>query len=196
MTLRGACRGNRRARGARCALCYTVVMTMHTPHRTSLLGGCAVSKRVHKEDMPAFAQEVLEAWRRDVREHPHTDHAVVVALLGELGAGKTALAQQVAHALGVKDVVTSPTFVIQKSYATQDADFETLVHIDAYRIDDLKELSVLGFEKTLRAPKTLVLIEWANRIESLLPPDTLCVSLLHEGEGERRVEYGTYADCS
>ncbi len=171
-------------------------MTEEHPHRTSLLGGCAVTKRVTKDEMPELAREVVEAWRRDVREHPDTEHAVVVALLGELGAGKTALAQQIAHVLGVTDAITSPTFVIQKSYKTSDADFKTLVHIDAYRIEDLKELTVLGFEKLLRAPKTLVLIEWANRIEALLPKDTLCVSLLHEDDETRRVEYGTYADCA
>lgn len=167
-----------------------------TPHRTSLLGGCAVSRTVKKEEMPELAHEIVEAWRRDVREHPHAHHAVVVALLGELGAGKTALAQQIAHLLGVEEAVTSPTFVIQKNYQTTDGDFKTLVHIDAYRIEDLKELSVLGFEKLLTEPDTLVLIEWANRIEALLPPDTLCVSLMYE-EGEvRRVEYGTYSDCA
>ena len=171
---------------------------METPavHRTSLLGGCAVSKRVRKTEMPELAREVVEAWRRDVREHPHTDHAVVVALLGELGAGKTTLVQHVAHVLGVHEAVTSPTFVIQKSYATEDSDFAQLIHIDAYRIEDLKELAVLGFAKTIHSQKSLVLIEWANRIESLLPPDTLCVSLLHEDDETRKVEYGTYSDCA
>ena len=168
----------------------------HALHRTSLLGGCAVTKKVKKDDMPALAQEVLAAWRRDVHEHPHANHAVVVALLGELGAGKTALTQHVAHLLGVTEAVTSPTFVIQKNYRTQDHDFTQLVHIDAYRIEDLKELSALKFEKTIREQNTLVLIEWANRIEAMLPQDTLCVSLMHEDAETRRVEYGTYEDCA
>ena len=146
--------------------------------------------------MPTLAEEALGAWRRDVREHPQATHAVVVALLGELGAGKTSFAQQIAHLLGVTDAVTSPTFVIQKNYATTDADFKHLVHIDAYRIEDLAELKVLGFEKLLHKPDTLILIEWANRIESLLPQDALCVSFLHEDDSTRRVEYGTYTDCA
>ncbi len=167
------------------------------PHRTSLLGGCAVSRMVKKDEVPELAREVVDAWHRDTAHHSGHHHgAMVVALLGELGTGKTAFVQQVAYVLGVVDSITSPTFVIQKSYTTSDEDFKTLVHIDAYRIEDLKELSVLGFEKLLQKPHTLVLIEWANRIESLLPTDALCVSFLHEDGEMRRVEYGTYADCS
>ncbi len=170
--------------------------TQQVVHRTSLLGGCAVSKIVKKEEMSELAAEVVAAWKKDVHEHPHMDHAIVVALLGELGAGKTSLVQQIAHRLGVKEAVTSPTFVIQKTYLTNDPDFIHVVHMDAYRVDDLKELTVLKFEKTIRAPKTLVLIEWGNRIESLLPQDTLCVSLMHEDDESRRIEYGTYKDCA
>ena len=98
--------------------------------------------------------------------------AAVLALHGELGAGKTTFVQALAEQLGVEEVVTSPTFVIQKNYSLL-GDWEQLVHIDAYRLDDPAELERLGFSELLASPKTLICIEWAERVRSLLPKDTL-----------------------
>jgi len=75
--------------------------------------------------------------------------------------------------LGIPDTVTSPTFVIMKSYHTEDEVFDTLVHIDAYRIEGSDEMRPLRFADILATASTLVCIEWAERIEDLLPAHTI-----------------------
>ncbi|MEX0930847.1 MAG: tRNA (adenosine(37)-N6)-threonylcarbamoyltransferase complex ATPase subunit type 1 TsaE [Candidatus Paceibacterota bacterium] len=101
------------------------------------------------------------------------DTAVVLALSGELGTGKTTFVQTLARILGVKEVVTSPTFTIMKSYKTNNPRFKTLIHIDAYRIESIDEMRVLGFEALLQTNDTLLCIEWPERIHQLIPSDTV-----------------------
>lgn len=112
---------------------------------------------------------------------PYTN-AVVVALHGDLGAGKTTFTQMLARTLGVTEPVTSPTFVIMKGYALEAADFDNLIHIDAYRLDTSKELSVLGFAQLLAAARTLVVVEWAEKVADLLPEHTINLTFTIEGE--------------
>lgn len=111
--------------------------------------------------------------------------AVVVGLSGDLGAGKTTFVQTLAEVLGVGEPVTSPTFTIMKRYATEDHVFPTLVHIDAYRIDSIDEMRVLGFESLMREAGTLVCIEWPERIETLLPAHTHRYTLTLEPDQTR-----------
>lgn len=108
--------------------------------------------------------------------------ATVLGLSGDLGAGKTTLTQMIAKQLGVKETVVSPTFVIAKFYQTNDERWDTLVHIDAYRIDDVNELGPLGWETIITTPRTLVIVEWPERIKDMLPHTTKLFSISHEGE--------------
>src|SRR3989338_1544300 len=73
--------------------------------------------------------------------------STVVALSGDLGAGKTTFAQAVAKSLGVEETVNSPTFVIQKVYALSDQQWGRLIHIDAYRLKSADELRALGWDE-------------------------------------------------
>jgi tRNA threonylcarbamoyladenosine biosynthesis protein TsaE len=106
-----------------------------------------------------------------------SDKAVVLALLGDLGVGKTALVQCLARQLGVTETVTSPTFVVMKQYETESDLFLNLIHIDAYRIETEDELGPLGFSELLNQPQTLICIEWAKRIEMALPSDAVTITL-------------------
>jgi len=73
--------------------------------------------------------------------------ASVVGLYGDLGSGKTTFTKAIAGELGVKETVTSPTFIIQKKYKLpENARYSTLTHIDAYRLESSHELAVLGWE--------------------------------------------------
>ncbi|MEK7514295.1 MAG: tRNA (adenosine(37)-N6)-threonylcarbamoyltransferase complex ATPase subunit type 1 TsaE, partial [Patescibacteria group bacterium] len=75
------------------------------------------------------------------KSSPLGKRAKIVGLIGELGAGKTAFVKEVAHLLGVKDTLTSPTFVIEKIYPLKGKQFKKLIHIDAYRLSEGKELT-------------------------------------------------------
>lgn len=145
-------------------------------------GGDAFERQVRAEDMPLLAGEVVDI----VRMHPRAG-ACVITLSGPLGAGKTTFVQACAQVLGVSEVVTSPTFVVQKRYKTQHSDFNSLVHIDAYRVEDLKELTVLHFEELLKEPHTLVMIEWPERIAPLLFSERYTMTLGHLEENIRQI---------
>ena len=107
----------------------------------------------------------------------HTDAgAAVLALSGHLGAGKTSLVQAIARELGIEEKVGSPTFVLMKSYDTSHLFFKKLVHIDAYRVSE-KEIGHLKLQGIFSRPHTLVCIEWAERLPSLLPSSALRLSL-------------------
>jgi len=108
--------------------------------------------------------------------------SVVIALHGDLGAGKTTFTQELANKLGVIETVTSPTFVIMKRYETENIQFNELVHIDAYRIEDIDEMRVLGFEALLQEKDTIICIEWAEKITELLPKSTKHLTITIEGE--------------
>jgi len=131
-----------------------------------------------EDEQDAVAAEVLAHLRA-----MNVSGAHVLALSGDLGAGKTSLVQAIARALGVTEALTSPTFVIQKSYETRDPLFKRLIHIDAYRIEDAQELQVLGFADVVAEPGMLIAVEWAERVAALVPKDALKVTLTHEGEG-------------
>ncbi len=102
---------------------------------------------------------------------PKKDEATIVGLYGNLGAGKTTFTQSVARALGISEDVTSPTFVIEKIYDTKHSVFKKMIHIDAYRLEHGRELSVLNFESLLDSPHNLILIEWPENVKEVLPED-------------------------
>lgn len=100
----------------------------------------------------------------------------VIALTGELGAGKTCLVQGLAAGLDVATPVTSPTFMLQRTYPGR----VRLVHLDVYRLDRLQDVMELGDEAL--APDVVTVIEWGDTIASLLPADRLEVELLHDDD--------------
>lgn len=117
--------------------------------------------------------------------------ATVIGLHGDLGAGKTTFTQGLARALGIKESVTSPTFVIMKTYTLPKGDihFSHLIHIDAYRLESGDELRKLGWETLLKDPHNLIVVEWADRIENILPRNTKRIRLDVSGETTRVFSY-------
>ncbi|MEO5646277.1 MAG: tRNA (adenosine(37)-N6)-threonylcarbamoyltransferase complex ATPase subunit type 1 TsaE [Candidatus Paceibacterota bacterium] len=131
-------------------------------------------ERTYSEsDIEGIAEEVLGLLS------PSDVEATVLALQGDLGAGKTTLTKTLAVQLGVSETVVSPTFVIAKFYTPTKQGFEHLVHIDAYRIEDLNELRPLGWEKILQQPKTLVIVEWPEKITPALPANKKHLLITH-----------------
>lgn len=108
----------------------------------------------------------------------------VVAFDAPMGAGKTTLISRIAAHLGAKDSVTSPTFAIVNQYEGTE---RTIYHFDMYRIERVEEALDFGSEEYLSSGK-LCLVEWPEKIEPLLPNDTMVVRIEILSETARRFE--------
>ncbi|MES2409531.1 MAG: tRNA (adenosine(37)-N6)-threonylcarbamoyltransferase complex ATPase subunit type 1 TsaE [Patescibacteria group bacterium] len=118
------------------------------------------------EDTKQFAKDLILAISKKT-----SDRATVLDLKGDLGAGKTVLVQMIGRELGVTETMQSPTFVIMKSYKTTNPRFKTLVHIDAYRIENIEEIKILRLEEVFADPLNFVCIEWAEKIKEIIPEE-------------------------
>ena len=114
------------------------------------------------------------------------DGRTVVAFDAPMGAGKTTLISRIAALLGAEDDVTSPTFAIVNQY---EGSSRTIYHFDMYRIERVEEALDFGCEEYL-ASGELCLVEWPEKIEPLLPDDTMVVRIDVLGESERRFVIG------
>ena len=114
------------------------------------------------------------------------DQGAVVGLIGDLGSGKTCLVQAVCEALGVREHVTSPTFILLNEYAGRDAHDQPLpiYHFDLYRLLGEEELLDLGSDDYFYGDG-VCLVEWADLAGSLLPTGTTMISIQHTGENSR-----------
>lgn len=129
----------------------------------------------------------------------------VLALIGELGAGKTVLVKGIAKGLGIKKIITSPTFVLMKIYEIQATSYKftphnpskaricvglqanKLVHIDCYRIKNPQEIVDIGATEYFGQKDTVVVIEWADIIKKILPKDRLEIEISLKGEKGRKI---------
>ncbi len=107
-----------------------------------------------------------------------------IAFSGEMGAGKTTLIQAVCKAMGVSDVVNSPTFALINEYFTEEG--TSIFHFDLYRIDDITEMYDLGYEDYFYAD-AYCFIEWPEKAAELLPEDTLFLYIHVMDDGSREV---------
>jgi len=123
--------------------------------------------------MPVLTRADLEAWGeafgRSVRA------PLVVALSGDLGAGKTTLAQAICRGYGVRESVTSPTFALIHEYA---GGATPVFHLDLYRLRDARDLLQIGWEEVVSA-HALVLVEWPERATGAMPDDAVRIVLTH-----------------
>ncbi len=116
-------------------------------------------------------------------------NTVVLALIGDLGGGKTTFTKELAKHLGIKEVVLSPTFVIYNRYDIPGKEYESLYHFDCYRIQSSKELKELGFDEILKNKKNIIVIEWADIIKDILPENTIYIYFEVVGENKRKISY-------
>ncbi|MEI6529328.1 MAG: tRNA (adenosine(37)-N6)-threonylcarbamoyltransferase complex ATPase subunit type 1 TsaE [Candidatus Falkowbacteria bacterium] len=112
----------------------------------------------------------------------------VLALCGDLGAGKTKFLQGLAKGLGIKGRVNSPTFNILKLYKINgNKNVKSFCHIDAYRLHSEKDLISLGVEEFFKDNKTVTAIEWAGKVKKIWPKDIISIELVHVGENSREI---------
>jgi len=112
--------------------------------------------------------------------------ASMVALIGDLGSGKTLLARGIAKGLGVEDEreVSSPTFVLVNEYQGRIP----VHHVDLYRLQGSVEVQDIGWEEFISGPG-VTLVEWAEKVPDLLPEDRIEVHLYWVGAGERKLVF-------
>jgi tRNA threonylcarbamoyladenosine biosynthesis protein TsaE len=125
------------------------------------------------------------------------ERALVIGLIGNLGGGKTTFTKSFAIALGIKERVTSPTFVLMKKFKipatvrqnlkSKILNHKLLVHIDAYRLESPKELELLGWHEMAVNPKNIIVVEWADKVRRLLPKDAIIIKFKHLKGDEREI---------
>lgn len=126
--------------------------------------------------------DIHEGAREFIKEiGPHR----VFAFYGSMGAGKTTFIKAVCEELGVKDVITSPTFALVNEYT--DGHGNPVYHFDFYRIKKLEEVYDMGYEDYFYSGH-LCFLEWPELIEELLPDDAVKVHISVEADGERLLE--------
>lgn len=128
-----------------------------------------------QDELPEIAEAVIDSLGR----------RTVVALRGEMGAGKTTLIREIVAALGATDTVTSPTFAIINQY--KGTNNRRIYHFDFYRINDIREAYDFGYEEYFYSGD-LCLVEWPEKIEQLLPDDVMTVKITVDGETARTFE--------
>jgi tRNA threonylcarbamoyladenosine biosynthesis protein TsaE len=150
--------------------------------------------RVPLGELSAFAGNVMASiWMYGAK-----DCATVVALKGDLGAGKTTFVQALAKRFGIQETVQSPTYVLMKSYPLvgpltsfgAPRRFNRIVHIDAYRLEKPEEFDALRPEEFLNDPKALVLVEWPEKLGDKLPRPDFVIKFSADTmpENERDIE--------
>lgn len=136
--------------------------------------------------MKEFTIHHLDEIREVARRFLDTmDNRTVFAFRGTMGAGKTTFIKALCEELGVQDVINSPTFAIVNEYGPTD-DGRLIYHFDFYRINKPEEAYDFGYEDYIYSD-ALCFIEWPEKIEELLPPDTVNVYLEEQPDGSRRV---------
>ena len=128
-----------------------------------------------EKDTWEFARKIAKSIKR----------GKTIALYGNLGSGKTTFVQGLAKALGIRQRIISPTFIIIRSHKLKTN--KTFYHIDLYRMGKT-DLNSLGLKEIFLEKDAIVVIEWAEKIENLLPADTLKIRFETISENERKLE--------
>lgn len=137
-------------------------------------------ERVHIADLIDTAKRVLDFLKKE----SVTSKAKIILLKGGLGAGKTTFVKSIGEALGVAETINSPTYVLKREYETKDEVFKNLIHIDAYRIDDIREAKILKLEDDMKNGENLIVIEWPEKIE--FKKCDIAIDIKNKGDEEER----------
>lgn len=137
-----------------------------------------------KEETFAIAAKVVDNLEKHYAQISR-GKAIIICLEGDLGAGKTTFAQGILQSLGATGPYTSPTFLIMKEYEIKSK-FSTVYHIDAYRIDSIGMLD-LGWDEIVANKKNIIIIEWPEKIETILPPQAMRIKFEYIKENERKI---------
>jgi len=114
------------------------------------------------------------------------DHAFVISLEGDLGGGKTSFMQGFAQGLDLDEKILSPTFIICRKCKLSESSFQYLYHCDYYRLDP-EENKEVGFQDIFSNSQNLVVVEWGNKIKSMLPKLSLVIKFDFKEKDKRSI---------
>ncbi|MDR3217855.1 MAG: tRNA (adenosine(37)-N6)-threonylcarbamoyltransferase complex ATPase subunit type 1 TsaE [Dysgonamonadaceae bacterium] len=130
---------------------------------------------------PASIRDAAEEFIRQM------DRRTVFAFYGKMGVGKTTFIKAVCEALGVSDVINSPTFAIVNEYRSETTE-DLIYHFDFYRINSIEEALNIGTEDYFESG-ALCFIEWPEKVEALLPDHTVFVEITEQEDGVRQLSF-------
>ena len=145
-------------------------------------------------------KQLGQSLAKKILKLPQKKSALVIALSGDLGAGKTTFVQGFARGLGIKEKILSPTFIIMKKFPLPSMindqlpmiNYQYFFHIDCYRIQKPEEIFNIGFKKIISNPKNIVAIEWPEKIEKILPKNIIKIKFDFGSENTRRIVINNY----
>lgn len=142
------------------------------------------------EELHAVAEEFL----REIASVPVRKGVMIIGLSGDLGAGKTAFVKCIADILGIKETITSPTFILEKIYiiprgSLLGSHFLKLIHIDAYRLHSGDEMRALDWEALIADASNIIFIEWPEQVAEAMPEDMIKISFAYIDEKTRKVNF-------
>ncbi len=132
-------------------------------------------------------QEIGQNFAREILAAGALKNAMVLALHGDLGAGKTTFLQGFAKGLGIEEVINSPTFVIMKKFEILNSNFKFFYHLDLYRLENKKDIEFLDLTEIISNPDHIVAIEWPEKIADLLPKNSISINFKHLEENKREL---------
>lgn len=141
---------------------------------------------IHISKSPEETQNIAAELIKNIKNFK-TNGAIVIALEGELGAGKTVFVKGITKALKIKEKIKSPTFTIMRNYLPAGRQGGHVYHLDCYRLKDENDLMPLGIGEILKNPYNIVLIEWSDRVKKILPKKHIKIHIDHISEKERKI---------
>ncbi len=115
-------------------------------------------------------------------------HALILALQGDLGTGKTTFTQGFTKGLGIQERVLSPTFIIFRRFpVARRSFFKSFFQIDCYRLSKPTDLLSLGWKDIVKDPSNIVVLEWPERVAKLLPKDAIAIRFSYAGKNSRTI---------
>jgi tRNA threonylcarbamoyladenosine biosynthesis protein TsaE len=144
-----------------------------------------------RTDSPLKTKKIGALLAKEILEES-SDRPIIIGLKGNLGSGKTTFVQGFAEGLGIKNRITSPTFVIFRKYDIPRHKLTTngysfFYHMDAYRIKNVSELIPLNFKEMVSVPRSVIVIEWPENINKALPKNTLQMEFQHSRKENERI---------
>jgi tRNA threonylcarbamoyladenosine biosynthesis protein TsaE len=134
------------------------------------------------EETKKIGQELGKQISQVLKNKPSDNF--VIGLCGDLGGGKTTFIKGIAKGLGIKKIITSPTFVLLKEYKTSVL---RLYHFDFYRLKNIKDALNIGTSEYLKKPGDVALIEWAEKIMDILPKEKLIIEFDFVTQNQRKL---------